>query len=129
QILDKYMQAIGGAAAAAKLTSFIAKGTYQGFETLDEKVPVDVYANAPNQLTTVIHTQNGDSVSTYNGNQGWVASADKLMRVLPLSGGDLEGARLDALLCFPARIKQDFPWRTGFPSVSIDDHPVQVIQN
>ena len=129
QILDKYIQAIGGTAAAAKLTSFIAKGTYTGFETLDEKVPVDIYANAPNQLTTVIHTQNGDSVSTYNGNQGWVAAADKLMRVLPLAGGDLEGARLDALLSFPARIKQDIQWRTGFPSVTIDDRPVQVIQN
>ena len=129
QIIDKYMQAIGGAAAAAKLTSFVAKGTYEGFETLSEKVPVDIFANAPNQMTTVIHTQNGDSVSTYNGTQGWVAAADKLMRVLPLAGGDLEGARMDALLSFPARIKQDVQWRTGFPSVTIDDHPVQVIQN
>ncbi len=129
QILDKYIQAIGGAAALGKLTSFVAKGTYAGFETLDEKVPVDIYANAPNQLTTVIHTQNGDSVSTYNGNLGWIAAADKLMRVLPLAGGDLEGARLDALLSFPARLKQDIQWRTGFPSLSIDDRSVQVIQN
>jgi hypothetical protein len=129
QILDKYIQAIGGTAALTKLTSFIANGTYEGYETLSQKVPVEILANAPNQLTTVIHTQTGDSVTTYNGNQGWVAAADKLMRVLPLSGGDLEGARLDALLSFPARIKQDFQWRTGFPSVSIDDRPVQVIQN
>jgi hypothetical protein len=129
QIIDKYIQAIGGAAAVSKLTSFAAKGTYEGYETLSEKVPVEIFANAPGQLSTVIHTQNGDSVSTYNGNQGWVAAADKLMRVLPLAGGDLEGARMDALLSFPARIKQDFQWRTGFPSVSIDDRPVQVIQN
>ena len=129
QILDKYIQAIGGTSALTKLMSFIAKGTYEGFETLSEKVPVEIFANAPNQLATVIHTQNGDSVTTYNGNQGWVAAADKLMRVLPLSGGDLEGARLDAFLSIPTRIKQDFQWRTGFPSVSIDDRPVQVIQN
>jgi hypothetical protein len=129
QILDKYLDAIGGVAAVGKLTSFVAKGTYEGFETLSEKVPVEIFANAPNQLATVIHTQNGDSVSTYNGNQGWTAAADKLMRVLPLAGGDLEGAKMDAFLSFPARIKQDFQWRTGFPSVSIDDRPVQVIQN
>jgi hypothetical protein len=36
---------------------------------------------------------------------------------------------MDAALSFPARIKQEFQWRTGFPSVSIDDRPVQVIQN
>jgi len=129
QILDKYIDALGGAAALAKVTSFVAKGTYEGYETLSEKVPVEIFANAPNQLTTVVHTQNGDSVSTYNGNNGWVAAADKLMRVLPLAGGDLEGARMDAVLSFPARLKQDFQWRTGFPSVSIDDRPVQVIQN
>jgi hypothetical protein len=129
QILDKYIAAIGGAPALAKLTSLTAKGTYEGYETLSEKVPVDIFAKAPNQLTTVVHTQNGDSVSTYDGNRGWIAAADKLMRVLPLAGGDLEGAKMDALLAFPARIKQEFQWRTGFPSVSVDDRPVQVIQN
>jgi len=129
QILDKYLQAIGGAAQVAKLTSLAAKGTYEGYDTLSAKVLVDIFANAPNQLTTVVHTQNGDSVTTYDGTNGWIAAADKLMRVLPLAGGDLEGAKMDALLSFPARIKQDFQWRTGFPSVSIDDRPVEVIQN
>jgi hypothetical protein len=129
QILDKYVQTIGGAPQLDKLTSFIAKGTYEGYDSYSEKVPIEIFANAPNQLTTIVHTQNGDSVSTYDGSQGWIAAADKLMRVLPLSGGDLEGAKMDAFLFFPARIKQEFQWRTGFPSVSIDDRPVQVIQN
>ncbi len=129
QILDKYIEAIGGAAQVAKLTSLVGKGMYEGYDTLSAKVPVDIVANAPNRLTTIVHTQNGDSVSTYDGTNGWIAAADKLMRVLPLTGGDLEGARMDASLSFPARIKQEFQWRTGFPSVSIDDRPVEVIQN
>ena len=45
QILDKYIQAIGGADRLAKVTSFAAKGTYQGYQ--DEKYPVDVFAQAP----------------------------------------------------------------------------------
>jgi hypothetical protein len=129
QILDTYLQAIGGAAQLAQLTSFVATGTYAGYETFSEKVPIEIFAKAPSQLTTIVHTQSGDSVSTYDGSRGWIAAADKLMRVLPLSGGDLEGARMDAFLAFPMRIKQDFQWRTGFPSVSIDDRPVQVVQN
>jgi outer membrane lipoprotein-sorting protein len=129
QILDKYIQAIGGAPQLAKLTSFVARGTYEGYDTLSVKVPVDVFASAPNQLTTVVHTQNGDSITTYDGTNGWIAAADKLMQVLPLAGGDLEGAKMDAALSFPARIKQEFQWRTGFPSVSIDDRSVDVIQN
>jgi hypothetical protein len=129
QILDKYIEAIGGAPQVARLTSFTAKGTYEGYDTLSAKVPLDMFASAPNQLTTVVHTQNGNSVTTYDGRNGWIAAADKLMRVLPLDGGDLEGARMDAALSFPGRLKQDFQWRTGFPSVSIDDQPVEVIQN
>jgi len=128
QILDKYIVAIGGAPQVAKLTSFVAKGSYEGFETYSEKVPIEIFANAPNQLTTVVHTQHGDSVSTFDGTRGWVAASDKLMRVLPLSGGDLEGAKMDASLPFPGRIKQEFKWLTGFPTVSIDDRRVQVIQ-
>ena len=128
-ILDKYIQALGGAAQLAKLTSFTAKGTYVGYETVSEKVPVEIFANAPNQLTTVIHTQSGDSIWTYSGANGWIANADKLKRVLPLMGGDLEGAKMDAMLSFPARLKQDFQWRTGFPAVTIDDRRAEVIQN
>ena len=45
-----------------------------------------------------------------------------------LSGDDLDGARLDAELSSPARIKQALhQWRTGVPS-SIDDHEVDVVQ-
>ena len=127
QILDKYIQAIGGADKAAKLTSFVGKGTYDGYDTSSEKVPFEVFAKAPNQLTTIIHTQHGDSVSTYDGTHGWIAAADKLLRVLPLSGGDLEGAKMDAYLSFPVQMK-GLKWRTGFPSVSVDEHPVDVIQ-
>jgi hypothetical protein len=129
QILDKYIQALGGAAQLSKLTSFIAKGTYEGFDTFSEKAPIEIFANAPNQLSTIVHTQHGDSTTTYDGTHGWIAAADKLMRVLPLSGGDLEGAKIDGSLSFPVRIKQEFKWRTGFPSVSIEDRPVQVIQD
>ena len=48
--------------------------------------------------------------------------------VLPLTGGELEGAGLDAMLSFPARIKEAFArWRVGHP-VDIDDREVQVLQ-
>ena len=129
KIIDKYIQAIGGAAQVAKLTSFVGKGTYEGFDSYSEKVPFEIYSKAPNQLTTVIHTQHGDSVNTYDGTHGWTAAADKLMRVLPLSGGDLAGAKMDGSLSIPVQIKQGFKWRTGFPSVALDNHPVDVIQD
>jgi photosynthetic reaction center cytochrome c subunit len=131
QILDKYIQALGGTQRLAGLTSFVAKGTYQGFDTSDEKVPVEIFAQAPAQRTTVVHLPEGDSVRTYDGRNAWMTSTGTLLPlpVLELSGGDLDGARLDALLSFPAQLKQAFrDWRTGFPDAAIDENPVDIVQ-
>ena len=43
QILDKYIGAIGGAQRLANLTSYVAKGTYEGYDTDNLKVPVEVF--------------------------------------------------------------------------------------
>ena len=42
EILDKYIQAIGGAQRVASLTSFTAKVTYVGFDTAMMNVPEDI---------------------------------------------------------------------------------------
>jgi photosynthetic reaction center cytochrome c subunit len=129
QILDKYIQALGGAAQVGKLTSLVAKGTYTGFDTDFAKVPVDIYAQAPGRRTMVVHTLAGDNTTVYDGQQAWVAAVDKPVPLMPLTGGDLEGARADADLAFPARIKQEFQnWRSGFPAMTINDKAVQVIE-
>jgi len=130
QILDKYLQAIGGVQPVSALTSFIAKGNYEGFETYHLKVPVEIFAKAPGQLTTIVHTQNGDSTTTFDGRAGWIAAADKPVPLLALTAGaELDGARLDAELFFPARIKQALnQWRVGFPITTIDDREVRIVQ-
>jgi photosynthetic reaction center cytochrome c subunit len=131
QVFDKYIQALGGAQQLAKLTSFVAKGTYEGFDTGDEKAPVEVYAKAPNQLTAIVHIAQGDSIRTYDGRTGWMTSTGTLLPlpVLALATGNLEGAKLDAELSFPGQIKQTLTgWRTGFPPTFIDDKEVDVVQ-
>ena len=131
QILDRYIQAIGGAAAAARLTSYTAKGTYEGFDSDFEQVPVDLYAKAPDMRATVIRMRAGDSSTTYDGREAWAAGPQDLTPVtlISLVGDSLAGARLDAQLAFPGRIKQILTdWRTGFPPLRIDDRPVDVIE-
>jgi photosynthetic reaction center cytochrome c subunit len=47
--------------------------------------------------------------------------------LLPLTGGNLEGARIDAMLSFPAQIRQAFKqWR--ITATAIDDREVRVVQ-
>jgi hypothetical protein len=131
QILDKYIEALGGAASVGRLTSFTAKGTYEGFDSDFEKVPVDLYAKAPDLRATVVHMKSGDVTSTYDGHEAWVAEPYELapVPVMPLVASSLSGARLDAQLAFPAQIKQYLTnWRSNFPPVNIGEKPMQVVQ-
>jgi photosynthetic reaction center cytochrome c subunit len=129
KILDKYVQAVGGAQQLAKLTSFTAKGTYAGFDTNFQKVPTEISAKAPDQLTMTNHLPGGDDTTTYDGHEGWYAAADKPVPLILMTGGELDGARLDAQLSFPAQIKQDLSkWHAGFPPTTIDNHAVQVVE-
>ena len=129
QILDKYIQALGGAERLASLTSFVAKGTYQGYDTDLEAVPLDVFAKASGQRSTTIHLRVGDSITTYDGRAGWIAAPDKPVRLLTLDGADLDGVKLDAALSLPAGLKQALgQWRAGFPKATIGDREVQIVQ-
>jgi photosynthetic reaction center cytochrome c subunit len=129
QILDKYIQAVGGGQALGKITSFTAKGTYSGFDTDFQKVPTEISAKAPNQRSVTNHLTGGDNTVTFDGNEAWLAGADRPVPLIALLGGDLDGARIDAVLSFPASIKQDLTrWRAGFPGVTLENRAVQVIE-
>jgi photosynthetic reaction center cytochrome c subunit len=129
QILDKYIQALGGAARTSALTSFAATGTYQGYGD-PAKRAVDVLARAPRQRATIVHGPDGDSSTIYDGRAGWIAAptTERPVSVLALAGGDLIAARLEAALSFPWRLKETLTqWRVGLPA-TIDDRDVQVVQ-
>jgi len=128
QVLDKYIQAIGGAARLAGLTSVVATGTSVGYGPEGTNRPIEIYAKAPGQRTTIIHTLDGASTTTYDGRVGWVAAPHKPVPVMPLSGTDLDGVRLEAELSFPGRIKETLGnWRAGV-STEIDDKTMQGVQ-
>jgi photosynthetic reaction center cytochrome c subunit len=128
QVLDRYLQALGGAQRVAAVTSFVAKGMSGGYGPEAEQRPVEIFAKAPNQRTTIIHTLDGDSTTVFDGASGWAAVPHRPVPVLAFTGTELEGAKLEAELSFPARIKQAFSeWRIGASS-TIDGRQVQIIQ-
>lgn len=129
-VLDKYIRAVGGAARLASVTSVVAQGTYTGFDDF-EKYPLDIFAVAPNQRTTILHTQYGDQTTTYDGRSGWVAAPMEIKPepVMALTGGNLEGAGLDAELAFPGRIKQVLGGGLVVgPLTVIGDRDVRIVQ-
>jgi len=127
QVFDKYLQALGGADRVAKFTSFSATGTYEGFDTGMKKVPVELYAKAPAQQTMVVHLSIGLSTRAFDGRNGWMAGPDTPLPLLTLTEGNLDRARLEALVAFPAGLRQAFPrWRVG--RTAIGDKEVRIVQ-
>jgi photosynthetic reaction center cytochrome c subunit len=128
QVLDKYIQALGGAQRLAALTSFIAVGTSVGYGPEGDKRAFEVFAKAPGQRTTITHTLDGDSTTVYDGRAGWIAAPHRPLPLVTIAGDELDGLKLDADLSFPARIKEALgQWRVG-SSATIDDREVHVVQ-
>jgi photosynthetic reaction center cytochrome c subunit len=91
ELIEKYVQALGGEAAIKKISSRAGKGAMTGF---GGKFPVEVFAKAPDASLTMVHLPNGDSVSVYNGHEGWLVFPGRPGR--PMEGAELEAARMDS---------------------------------
>jgi len=127
QVFDAYYAAIGGRDRAARLTSFIASGTYEGFNTGGGSVPIEIAASAPDRRVQVVRSASGDSVKTFDGRSAWAAEAWRPLPLLALTGGNLAGAKLEALLSFPAGLRTAFSeWQVS--STNIEGREVKVLQ-
>jgi len=73
QILDRYVQAIGGAEALTKITSRAVKGSRIGADGV--LVPEEVYQKAPDKLLTITSYPNLVFSNGYNGTAGWAHSS------------------------------------------------------
>ena len=63
----------------------------------------------------------------YDGRAGWIAEPDTPAPLMALTGGDLDGAKIEAMLFFPSQVKQiRSQWRTGMASV--DGHRTEVVE-
>jgi hypothetical protein len=87
EVFNKYIQAAGGAQKVAALTGFIAKGTYEGYDTQHAQSPIEVYAKAPGQRTSVIRAFFGEKIAVFDGREGWFSSPDRPLPLISLTGG------------------------------------------
>ena len=132
-ILDKYIQAAGGAQRLGGLTSFVGKGTSVGFGGFGGGGQVELDAQAPDKRATIIVFKDapgrGDQIRTFDGRTGWVRTPLNVLGEFQLSGGDLDGARLDAQLSFPGQIKQLLTNLKTGPPGTITDLPAPASQS
>jgi len=127
KIIDKYIAAVGGAERLAGLKSYIATGTSVGFGGFGGGAQVTLYAKAPDQRTLIIDFKDtpgrGDTTRSFDGHTGWLRTPLNVLGEYELSGGELAGARLDAEMAFPGKIKEILTnLRVSLPT-SISDLP------
>jgi hypothetical protein len=132
-VLDKFIQASGGAQRLAGLTSIDARGTSVGFGGFGGGGDVEIVAKAPDKRATIIlfkeETGRGDQIRTYDGRTGWVRTPLNVLGEFQLVGGDLDGARFDAQLSFPGQIKQVLTNLKSGPPTTINDLPAPSSQS
>lgn len=131
QVLDAYIQALGGAQRLAGITSFVATGAAVGYGDLGGTAEFMLFAKSPNQRAIVISykdTQRPTSSWTFDGRSGWIKTPRGLLGEYELVGSELDGARLEAQLAFPGQIKQALTnWR-GAALRSVGDRDFVVVQ-
>lgn len=103
QLVDKYVQAVGGAAAVDKVTSRVMKGT---IDFGGKSLPIDIYAKEPEERISFTHMAEGDSVTAFNGHEGWLGTPGHPVR--EMHGSDLDGAAIDADLHLATHLKPMF---------------------
>jgi photosynthetic reaction center cytochrome c subunit len=132
EILDRYLQAIGGTQRLAGITSITATGTSVGFGGFGGGGAVQFYAKAPDQRTTIIEFKDapGRDASTraFDGTTGWIKTPLTVLGEYQLSGNELDGAKLDAQLTFPGQIKQVLTNLRTLQPATIDDKECDTVQ-
>ena len=117
QLLDKYIQAVGGASAVDRISSRVMKGS---IDFGGKSLPIDIYAKDPEKRISLTRMPNGDSVTAFNGKEGWLGTPGRPLR--EMHGSDLDGAAIDADLHLATHLKQMFSKMQVRGSKKIDDH-------
>jgi photosynthetic reaction center cytochrome c subunit len=102
-VIEKYVQAVGGAAAVKNVSSRVESGTitFGG-----PAFPVEILSKLPSRQAVIVHLPAGDSATVFDGLNGWLKSPVGPVRDMPRA--EIEGAKLDADLQFAINLKKVF---------------------
>ncbi len=103
QIIAKYVEAIGGAAALQRISTRQEKGT---INISGRNLPIEILSRIGGKQLTVIHLPNGDSITAYDGASGWTSAPNRPVREIPPV--EVASAKPEVDLQLPLHIKQLF---------------------
>lgn len=126
QILDKYVQAVGGKAAFEKLTSRVSKGTFE-MDQMPGPASEEIYEKAPNkQLSVTDNPSFGVVRRGFNGTAGWQDMPQTGLQ--DVTGGQLAAMKRDADFYREIRLKEVYPKMAVKGKERVDDHDAYIIE-
>lgn len=123
QILERYIQAVGGRQAIEKVHSRVLKGSRVGADGV--LVPEEVYAKAPNKLLTITSYPNTVFRTGFNGTEGW-ARSNQNVRDLPEEM--LAQIKREAEFYRETRLKQMYSKMTVLGKTTIGEREAYVVE-
>jgi len=124
QIIDKYIQAVGGAEAIQKISSRVQKATISFGE---RQFPAEVVSKAPNKRISTVHTPNGDNITAFDGQAGWLGNPGG-RPPRDMNPQENDAISFDATFYLPVEIKKMYAQFRVRPSDKVGGHDVvQVI--
>ena len=121
QLLDKYLAAVGGSAALEKISSRVEKGK---ITAMAREMSIEVYAKAPDKRISIMHMPNGESITAFDGKQGWLSTAGHPHL---MSAAENDAARIDADLRFASHLKSLYKKFVVAPGEKIDGHDTYLV--
>ena len=124
QILDRYVQALGGAEALTKITTRSAKGSRIGADGV--LVPEEVHQKAPDKILTVTSYPNVVFSNGFNGTAGWAHSSRD--GATPLPEQLLVQIKRDAVFYKELKIEELYSSLTVLGRASVREADAYVVQ-
>jgi photosynthetic reaction center cytochrome c subunit len=124
QILDRYVQALGGAEALSKITTRIAKGSRIGADGV--LVPEEVYQKSPDKLLTVTSYPQVVFSNGFNGTVAWGHSSRE--GATPLADQLVTQIKREAVFNKELKTEKFYQSLTVLGKTSVRDADAYVIQ-
>jgi outer membrane lipoprotein-sorting protein len=125
QILDKYVQAIGGKEAVQKITSRVSKGAFE-MEQMGGDATTEIYEKAPNKMYSVTSSSMGEFKRGFNGTVGW--SNNPMQGLVELSGPQLADMKRSSDFYRAIKLKELYPKRTLKGKEAVNGHDAYVVE-
>jgi len=120
-LLDKYVRAAGGV-AIEKITSRVMKGA---IDFGGQSLPIEIYAKEPDKRISFTHMSGGDSITSFDGHDGWLGTPGRPAHAM--HGSELDAAAMDADLHQPMHWKPMFSAMRVEGSEKVGDRQAYVV--